>query len=297
MFVPTGREAAKWERDIRSVACTFSHTGEAPVLDGHAPAINHFVLGTSMDATVKACASRDDAVGDARALLVKQLAVGRSDASRGHFAKYYSDIGVGILFTVTQGDCAPDTIALHAGSPSVPSSWQAIRNEAASSMYNLRHTGWFRDSFKASQEFDATLPAPLCVPPPPCDGADDSGGRGTKRKAGDDPAESEHVPLEVQQQRAAISWAIAASAPLGARELSETTLDKYVAALPGADLQNILNCHLNATKIKPIGTRHLTPSKYASSLLSTRWAIGVRYKEFLGGLAHTTYISFSFLLL
>ena len=183
--------------------------------------------------------------------------------------------GVGSFFPVAQGDCGPDATALSLGLPSTPSSWKSIRVGVAESMRVLRSTEWFRQCFKACQEFspDPVIADPECLDDFSSDGSESANGG----DGGDDAAAADAVELETDRKsvRSAISYV--SGVPLGERSVPATMLDTYIKRMSAEELAELKEAYARGPPRKPS-----VPCS-TSTLLAVRRAVGVAYLDFTGG--------------
>lgn len=295
MLLPAsaGDLASMWTTTMTPIACRATTDGSClPALDGVSPAVNHFVLGNCSNETACGLVPDANAVSDA---LQHAAHLDNTACGRGDLASYYNARGVAVYFTVAQGDCAADTIALHFGLDSSPVVWQGIRDKAATSMYGLRHTAWFRECFAACCEYDRRLPAPLPVlspalsPPAPTPKHVDGARCSSTGAASDLSDDVQHI---VRQKRSAMAWGLRLVA--GGSLLSDSpmpeTVDGHLSVLSPDAINSLLEVH---TKASTKGTPHSVKAlpQYASAMLTTRWAVGLAYQQFLEGI-HFSRFSF-----
>ena len=145
--------ASKWEKVIWPVSCRVCDAGVLPAAEGSIlPVLNHFVLAKR--ATEAAVDAPIETVNMVREYMSRRSMLRQDSSSRGDVAAHYARLGFDIYFSAAQGDCAPDSIALELGFGSTPVVWKQVRAAVADSMFDLRHTEWFRECFQACQEFD-----------------------------------------------------------------------------------------------------------------------------------------------
>ena len=272
-----GAEAASWRPCIYPAACRV-HDGEVLPADGDVPGVNHFVHTSG--GAVDVVDLSDDTAGLGQAVN-EQQELSMSDEGRGSLAAFYAAQGRVVQFTVAQGDCAPDCVAIDRGLPSRPQTWKRIRQEVASTMMGLRNAVWYRTAFQACQEF-----APLDVPAAQQSDASssdsdndvDEGVEGSAADAGE-PGEA---PEELKRTRAALAWCLsrAAGANVGENSVPMEVVDKHAAKLSAEDVKELLEVHAKVKTVK--GPKRLEGLRKAQ-LLSTRILVGDAYADFIGG--------------
>ena len=239
--------------------------------------VNHYVLTTSDED--QHSGSRLDCADD---VCVHSLLKHRSCLSsnsgddRGEIAAFYAEQGRAVHFTEASGNCAPDTIALHEGKPSTPSTWRVIRHSVATAMCDLRHKLWFREAFKSAAEFD------------PGDGA--SGDEGVEEDEAS-AEKQEEIDEEVMggeasdtderklQNAMAHAISFVSGGSINGAALGADTLDKHIKKLSADDVLDLLKNYGKHASSMP---RQRLPHK-CSSLLSIRWAMGKQYQDVLAG--------------
>ena len=90
----------------------------------------------------------------AETYLAASLATAAADRSAVPILTFYLDHGYAIALTSTDGNCAPDTVAVHSGSPRTIQSWQQTRQLVYGALCSLSLCTWFQEAFVACQEFD-----------------------------------------------------------------------------------------------------------------------------------------------
>ena len=162
-------------------------------------------------------------VDGAKHALADRPALDHTIASKAEVSVFYAERGRAVYFTVAQGDCGPDATALSLGLPSTPSSWKSIRVGVAASMCALRSTEWFRQCFRACQEFspDPVIADPISVDDSSADGSE-SGNEGADPSAADD--------VELETDHKTVRWAIScvSGVPLGDRSVPAPMLHTYI---------------------------------------------------------------------
>jgi hypothetical protein len=171
VFTPmhVSADTVSWGSHLYVIGCLVSHRGTH--VAAHWGAINHFVYcWKDVHAEPRICKS-NSFVRDA-------TTYASADIASRDIVDYYQRKGYVVIFTAADGNCGPDTVAIHSGRPSTLLSWKQIRREVHDSMLSLRATSWFCDTFQACQEYEADsyrapasapIVVPLCdgTPPPP----------------------------------------------------------------------------------------------------------------------------------
>ena len=186
-------------------------------------------------------------------------------------AAYYARLGFHIYFTAAQGDCAPDSIALDLGFGSTPLVWKQIRAEVADSMFDLRHTHWFRECFQACQEFDDAV-----------DDAPSEDSAPTRDTDDEQDVNTMHESMNCEGLSAA-------KPPLLHQELPDRGVrdnsDNHRAAMSAKEVMKLLDARKgkDSVAVGKVGKGvEFSKRKYAATLLSTRHAIGRLYNDWLG---------------
>lgn len=249
--------------------------------------VNHYVLTTGGD---QHSGSHADCAAD---MCVRNMLKHRSCFSyssidaRGEIAAYYAEQGRAVQFTEAFGNCAPDTIVLHEGLSSTPSTWRMIRHKVANAMCELRHKLWFREAFKSAAEFDHEECSSELSDP----GVWASGGEGAEEdeaaaeeqeEIDENVAGDEASDTKEQDLRRAMSHAISfvSHGSINGAALGDDTLDKHIKKLSADDVLDILSNYGKGALKRP---RNLALPKNKSTLLSIRRTIGEHYRDFLEG--------------
>ena len=140
------RASLDWSSDLYVVACRCSGN-----VDGTSWAnVNHFVHATPLReipaVAHTACNSSLEHKLDA------MLTVASSSDVNAEIFEAYFDRDWAVTFTVTDGNCACDTIAIHTGSPRTAPTFAEIRARTAVMMRTLAVEDWFRHAFCLAQE-------------------------------------------------------------------------------------------------------------------------------------------------
>lgn len=282
-----GLIADSWGRFIYPVACLASDDGIV-VAQGVVPTCNHFVHSSGPDTGVV------DVENDVVELLLSSQLLEATATSRGVFASFYEALGRSVTFTVAQGDCGPDVVAIDRGMPSTKHSWKMIRREVVAAMLELRDAEWFRDAFQASQEY-----APdICISVDDSDdavvvidgGPEDAGTKANLDPEGP-PVALRPEPGSVQQAEEAMHWALGGVCPGGKEhgaeeaEIPHDVVQAHLGRLDKSQVLELVEAHAGRSLLPSRKRRQgQTLQKNKSTLLSVRHSIDQSYAEFLEGL-------------
>ena len=233
--------------------------------DDAVPDVNHFVLLTADDHSEVVDLTLED-IDTARKA---RSAISHTESCKGGIAAFYAASGHVVQFTVAQGDCGPDAVALHTGLPSDPATWKSIRLAVADHMCSLQHIEWFRACFCSCQEYDPEQIVPEVVDSPSQPHVSES-------------EEDNAAPTEETAKRDAVRWMIGSvgGSTLGARSVPAGTLDGYVASMSPDEIGDIVNAHTHIASKKK---QRCKLQQHKSAMLSVRRAVGRAYLEFLPG--------------
>ena len=166
MFVPpeVSARARKWPHHLHVLCVRYSACGSG-IADG-LDSVNHYVycMPSAEQVGISSLGSAD--------LWGSAQTYNSLRSAEVELVNYYGRLGYVVIFTVAQGDCGPDTIAVHQGVPSTPTSWKRIRRVTHDALLRLRGEPWFYDSWHTCQEH-ACGAAPAAAPAPPCIGVTD----------------------------------------------------------------------------------------------------------------------------
>jgi len=167
LFVPFCSPAVRdvsrgWASDVFVIACRVSGSIEGLKWDQ----VNHFVHATPLfdvHSEVPVAPADDDTCWS---IFEKQLgAILEVSSFAGADAEIFStylERGWAVQFTICDGNCACDTIAVHQQTARTAAQWLEIRKHTAQTMRDLSAEAWFRNAFVLAQEY---IPHEVVVDP------------------------------------------------------------------------------------------------------------------------------------
>ena len=143
-------ETESWDACIWPVGC---QAGRAVESDFHCGKVNHFVH--ALPTRPETAAGTRLTQKDFENALDKACAANLT-ASSGYckLLWQYMDWGYALVLTIDNGDCAPDTIAVHESTGRTPLDYKRTRDLIADTMDRLSCEHWFQTAFRSCQEWE-----------------------------------------------------------------------------------------------------------------------------------------------